>query len=385
MPLYSAVFLLACVVKQFYLGASGTVQVGDVLFFSSFLLMMLSSQRQKTCTEDVYLNTFLIFVGVINAVYALFYFRIDFILSTLYYFFNYCIVLTFENLIDNESFLSWLGRVCRLNLLIQLAIYMTGRGRWYMNMRYQGTFNDPNQYGFFVLCNLFLITILLIQKEKGIRVMPWILLSLFLIMPTASTGMMLGVAIYVALFVIFPDVSSGDFARLIAIIGMIGLVILYLGITNGFIHLPAAFENSYMYERIIEKIQNVGSSSDDLLVDRGWNKVFDNPLCMLYGAGEGYFYRFKASGNEVHSSILGPLFYYGIIPCSFLVRWYKSKLVGVKKATWCVYIALFVESITLINTRQPFFWMLLVLAGDYWTKNEYYRYNLDYCNQSSES
>ena len=146
--------------------------------------------------------------------------------------------------------------------------------------------------------------------------------------------------------------------------------------------MPSVFVNSAMYKRVFSKIWSFGVVSDavqsdgiiNLFVDRCWDRLIDYPTKIFYGAGEGYFNRFPSAryiNNEIHSSILGPLFYYGIVPCTIWFIWIAKQLKGIKRELWAAYIALIVESVTLVNNRQPFFWMIFVLAGSCLVKNKF--------------
>ena len=60
-----------------------------------------------------------------------------------------------------ESFLTGINRVVKVNIGVQLLIYLTGRGRIFREywgaVRYQGTFNDPNQLAFFLFMMILLL------------------------------------------------------------------------------------------------------------------------------------------------------------------------------------------------------------------------------------
>ena len=49
----------------------------------------------------------------------------------------------------------------KVNIGVQLLIYLTGRGRIFREywgaVRYQGTFNDPNQLAFFLFMMILLL------------------------------------------------------------------------------------------------------------------------------------------------------------------------------------------------------------------------------------
>lgn len=372
MPLYCVVFLVAVFAKQFYLGTSGSFQIGDLLFMVSFVLMMVTQKRERVYSENHYLKVFIFAVFLINAIYSLIYSSFSFDISSLYYLFNFFVILTFEQAINNDKFLIYLERVLKLNLITQGIIYLLGKGTWYSNVRYQGTFNDPNQCGFFIFCCWLMIYIFMTMRGEAKLSIIWFFVSVFLIMPCASTGIALGYLIFLAGVILFPKKTDNGLKKILWLSLLISVGVIFVLLVNNVIQLPESFQNSVIYERTFAKFQK---AQEGVLLngdERGWNKIFDNPWMMIYGAGDGLFSRFGGSGKEVHSSILAPLFYYGIIPCIFLFEWHRRKLIGITRIFWCVYIALIVESVFLINSRQPMYWMIFVLASHVQLKSNKY-------------
>ncbi len=79
----------------------------------------------------------------------------------------------------------------------------------------------------------------------------------------------------------------------------------------------------------------------------------------------------------MHSTLLGILFYYGILPFLVLMRWLRLNLRGVRKVLLPVYFALFIESMTLANQRQPVLWILILLGSLHFTeKNDLRQYRI---------
>lgn len=353
-------FLLGVLFKQFYVLPSGFLQLGDIFMLLSFLSHFYPLRTIPIQNEDNKLKVFIGCICLINGIYSALYLSVAFFLSIFYYIFNFCIVLVFGRLMYDRAFLSRLKKVLVLNLLIQLGILVSGSGRT-LYTRYQGTFNDPNQYGFFILSTFLLISLIDNIDGKIGYTLACFVLSLILIFPSASTGMLLAFGLFIVFFVIFSEkLQKKDIIRFLLILIILLCVIVLADME--LIKLPNFINDSLIYQRLMHKINNFSEDSRDLIKDRQWNKVFLYPEKLLYGAGEGYFQRFN-SISEIHSSILGPLWYYGIVPCSFWFSWCYSKIKKVNKSMLCVYIALIIESITLVHNRQPFFWMIFVLAG----------------------
>lgn len=391
-------FLLGVFVKQFYLLPSGGFQLGDLCFMISFLVLLFFVLRFKIPLSNGD-ELFFIFVGcvtLINLFYIFIYgnnypgeFR--FHKSILYYVFNLIIVITFRQFSLDKGFLKKLRIVLQTGLLFQLVVSIGGFGR-FDSIRYMGTFNDPNQCGFFVLSSFLIIFIISRITNEGHSFI-WYAISFYLILKTVSTGMLLGMIIFLIVYIYQKISAFNRKTGLAFIILAFLLLILFALYSAGVLTLPQSFENSAMYKRVLKKLLSFGVGSDvlrsvginNLFVDRCWDRIIDYPLKLLYGAGEGYFNRFPSAryiNNEIHSSILGPLFYYGFIPCSIWFIWTAKQLKGIKLELWAAYIALIVESVTLVNNRQPFFWMIFVLAGSYLAKNTY---QIDNCIEENTS
>ena len=301
-------------------------------------------------------------------------------MSIIYYVYNLFIVLTFRQFCEDIEFLKKLRLCFQAALLVQLFVAVTGLGR-YDSMRYMGTFNDPNQCGFYILAS-FLMIFIISQITKEGHPLLWFFVAFYLITRTVSTGMMLGLVVLLTIYA-FLKISEFNKKSAMAFLALlVGILLVYSLCGTGMLRLPLSVTNSTMYQRMVSKIWNFGLGSNavssgglyNLFVDRCWDRLLDYPWKILYGAGEGYYSRFPSArftNNEIHSSILGPLFYYGLVPCSICFVWVVKQLKGVKRELWAAYIALIVESITLANNRQPFFWMLFVIAGSVLAKKAY--------------
>ena len=94
--------------------------------------------------------------------------------------------------------------------------------------------------------------------------------------------------------------------------------------------------NSQIGERIIEKFNKL-KEKDKFLEDRHLDKFFDNLHYILYGAGEGRWYRFGDNEGEIHSTLPSLLFCYGILPTCILALWIYLNLKGLNLKELSVY------------------------------------------------
>ena len=360
------IFLLGILMKQFYFFPSGTFQVGDLLLMAGCVLYVCIVRRGRIFFDKTHwwYFAFLCGVFVVNAVYSILLKDTEFVSSTLYYVFNFIIILVFSNLLreeNMENFLRAFGWVLKLSILLQGSLYVLGLGNWQSGMRYIGTFHDPNQFGVFVLFSMFFIYLSdqVIHKRFWFV---WDIIGTLVIFPSASTGTMIGIVLFwVGMYIsnfrrmkklwkIFWGIMSGLFVLIFLVFGL------------GVVELPNAVTSHFMYIRIGWKLQLLFGNGgiDSLIGDRVWNRVVEAPQYFLYGSGEGANLRFDATGYELHSSILAPAFCYGAIPYLLLLTWVFKKI-GHSRYLF-IYVAMFAEALFVVNTRQPMYWMLMVMA-----------------------
>ena len=265
---------------------------------------------------------------------------------------------------DSNSvvFLKKMGIAIKASLVLQLAALILGYGKWAYNAtRYCGTFNDPNQYGVFIFFSLLIVYIIdhITEKNKWIW---WSILGTALILPSTSTGTMVGIIVFWSCLYLTSVKRLNNSERILWGIVLLGFVFIYIILRTGIVQVPGFIASSRMYRRFFSKINSVIGASDAsfLLADRGWTRIINYPIYFLYGAGEGGFERFNTS-IEIHSSIIVPFFYYGIMPSVLVWIWTIRKLRYNKYLF--VFISMLAEALFLVNTRQPMYWMLLVLAG----------------------
>lgn len=161
-------FLLFIFLKQFYLFPSGGMEAADVCLFASFFMLLCDCMRRRPerlfqlKTEGLF-YVFLAFVLVINTYYGIRLGRGEFSKYTCFWIFNACAIWSFCYLAEygGKAFLTGINRVVKVNIGVQLLIYLTGRGRIFREywgaVRYQGTFNDPNQLAFFLFMMILLL------------------------------------------------------------------------------------------------------------------------------------------------------------------------------------------------------------------------------------
>lgn len=358
-------YLLFWLLKPFYLVKSGSMQIGDVFLGIAFLLVLYSDRMKIHIDEkDTPLFFFVIAVAGINIIYASIYQSTEFIKPILYFVFNFMCVYMTRIFLQDSAFITRLNTTLKFNLILQLGIFALGVGRWYYGERYAGTYNDPNQLGFALLSTYCLIYCL--NRKQHTR-HQWIffLIALFLIFETSSVGMFLGIAlifVFEQYFRLAKIESSTKKAWYIAYLVVISGALVYVAGYLLLVVTGVVDTDINLLQRLANKITG-GSLVDNFIKDRALGAIFEDPIKILYGVGEGAFKRLNSRGAELHSTWLSLLYYYGIAPFCILLIWVKNNL---KQIDWYiipVYVCIFAEAFTLINHRQPSFWVLILLGS----------------------
>ncbi len=363
-------------VKQFYISRSGSLQISDIILMTAAIMSILTYGIHIQYRDGKF-AIFIFFTVIINGLYYTIYQDNRLILSILFMIYNGIAVLSiFRPMLESVIFLNSVQKACKYVLISQLLFIITGIGKWvYRGTRYVGTFNDPNQYGFYILTCFFCIYIISIIKNEKLHLF-WIILPAIDIIPSASTGMISTYLIFLLGYIVNLVFFENEFKKKDAIVTFLLLIsILMIAVFKEEILSILERINIFGIKRIIHRFQRSSSSGGlgaEFLEDRGLVRLIKMPSYFLYGSGEGAWFRFKSISNEgyeLHSTILALPYYYGIIPFVIIVKWVYSNIRNVRMSVLFVYVALFLEALTLINHRQPIFWFLIVLASHGVLKN----------------
>ena len=189
MKLVKILFLIYFLLKPYYLYSSGGIQIGDIILILAFLIYLLTSrfyeqtkkQLFKTLKENTKLLVFISATFIVNFIYFSIYNEGKFLLSSLYFVFNLFAIILFTDFAKDKSYLSKIATVVKFNLFVQLIISVIGAGRQYGIDRYQSTFNDPNQFAFYVLISYLLIYAIETINGRKFKDIPFLLISIYLI------------------------------------------------------------------------------------------------------------------------------------------------------------------------------------------------------------
>ena len=348
----SICFLLYILLKPFYIYHSGSIQPSDFILLVSFVFLVIQHKDKLIRRIDYSFLLFLMFVIVINLTYGLIYSSFSFVWSILYYIFSFIVIISFRHYLEEGNYRKGLILVCKINIIVQLVLYVTKIGKyWLGTYRYMGSYTDPNQMGFAIFSTLAIL-FLLDSKDKYI----FGILSAFLIYKTASGGMFIALVILVS-FDLFVSITSSLSSprKMLYGFGLIIFVTILLIIGK-------RLDINVSVFRLDEKMNREGTMIYNFLKDRLLLIVVEQPQFFLIGYGEGPLVSRFGRVGELHSTWISLAYNYGIVPFLILINWIRKNIKGIQFKYVPVYIALFVEALTLVNHRQPSFWMIIMLG-----------------------
>lgn len=374
-------FLLFVLLKQFYIFPSGGMGIADACLLVSFFLLLFDCLKDRKNSfqfqEDRLLYVFLFFVIAINTCYGILLKKVEFFRYSAFWVYNVGAIWVFRSLTcwRGQRFLFLLNCAAKGNILLQLLIYVSGHGRIFYEywgaVRYQGTFNDPNQLAVFLFM-MILLQYLYSSQYRDRTFLLFYILAMPVIVASKSTGVLLGIFVFTilaAVHISYRVACRHRSARKIWLFGVLG-GILAMALFLWWIWPSAEFDvktmDYNMLTRIQEKLWKIAHGGlAGLLLDRGMDKLLLYPHYLLYGAGEGGFDRFilASQSNEIHCCLFSILFCYGIIPTVILLVWLVQNLRYTTAPMKCAVAALLLESFFLINYRQPLFWMILLYGS----------------------
>lgn len=385
MMLSFVMFCLFLVTKQFYLFESGTFQLGDAflaLAVVSFGVWYLIKGRKEKQFWDVFwkwdllLAAFVVCTIIINGIWFMKYRDMALIRSSMFLVYNLAAVIVCRYYLRDGSMRGIIRLVLRANIYIQLLMLVTGIGEYRFEHRWCGTFNDPNQMAFFLLMCLFIsFCIKEMEGKHDWKELPDWIVVLVLVVLSKSVGITAGLMVFGVCYVVYiirrrlaamKGNAELERKRKRLIMGIWGGCILAVVLLAGVVVLQYRSGDDYnLLVRIGEKLEVIFTGDlKSILAERGLDKLLANPAALLYGAGDGAFDRYGAGYTqlELHCTPAALWFCYGIIPFGMLCVWVWKNIRGLPASAYIVYVAVFTESLFLVNHRQPYFWMLLVLG-----------------------
>ena len=362
-------FCLGCYFKQFYFLPSGSFQVGDLFFIFSFLFCFSVFGIRVKRIDFIFL-LFVILSFVINGIVGITsHSELSCILPSIYFLYNFFIIISFRYLFKKSSNLIYFANTLCVAIFTQLLFFFIGIGRYDNGIRYMGTFNDPNQFGFYILLSAsFLFLIQNKIKRKPLFTIA-LFIALFLIYESSSTGVFLGlssIVVFSLLAYLYKIIPRSLFYILLGLFCIVIVILFCLLFYSDAFNISNMSENLFL-SRLAGKMNKFSGDFVYFFVrDRNMTRILRFPQFFLLGSGEAtkgaYGISFGETG-DIHSDFFSILFSYGLFPSLILFFWVWKNVKGADIQSLAIFFGIIVESFTLVNHRQPLFWCLFVILS----------------------
>ena len=304
------------VLKPLYLFSSGLPQISD-MFLIAAALYMLVRERGKILIPNEYstwINTFiltLIFQIIVQAVWWMKTSENQMLLMATYYVFNFiasllCIYIG-KN-IGPEKLKLAICKGCFYSIIVTAVGFVVRGGS---GIRSTGFFNNPNQLGYYSLLILTIIAFFPDQLPKWQNAII-IVISLWANVVSLSKASIIGfagLAICYALWGSKEKTLRKAVSQALLLLVIFGAIYWFLFSSSSIV-----IGNRTLYI-LRNRILYMSAENDSALGSgRGYDRVQEMGIHLLWGMGEGAYQRFKImTGYEVHATFINTLVSYGAI------------------------------------------------------------------------
>ena len=165
-------------------------------------------------------------------------------------------------------------------------------------------FNNPNQLGYYILVIYTLFTVIPSKlRSYKLVVFGMLIMASYLVLFSLSRGAFIGVLL-LNVIIFLKEGFKFKFTSL--------LFMIFIGLGSFLIVSNTDFVSNKL-DSLQQRNEQKKSSIEREIKVRGYDRIFNNPIYLLYGAGEGGVDRFDTfNKKELHSGFGTLLFCYGI-------------------------------------------------------------------------
>jgi hypothetical protein len=352
-----AILTLALAIMPLYIFRSGSIQPGHLGLIIAAVLIFLRMKPVKVNWSMPFL-LLILYTFLVEAYYGIATVHGAGVVNVAFLIFNYVVALAVAAYVARESAIpvrrGWaLAAAVALAGVVVLGFSLSVDAE---GNRSVGTFNNPNQLGYFSVCLASVAVALNHAGELGKRsTVLAILVSAFLAVTSLSKAAM--VANFVNLGLVLAPRRRGGGGLALLVIGMgIAAAAVYAMLETG------VLEGFRFYDRLL----NMANESDSSLESRGYFLFLDANVAEIF-FGLGSLQVRELLGHEVHSTISSIHNSYGIIGllliCAVLGAWGKTILKGFGVAGLLqIWLPSMLYGITHNGIRFTFFWVLVAIS-----------------------
>lgn len=367
--------------SPFYVWESGLPQPAH--FLGAALVISLILFRRKFVWDAKLMGwgaLFSVYAAVVNMFVYAAYLDTHSLLSATYYLYNFSLFWAVQQLANGRNRLWLMGQI-RLAfstlLLVQVFLFLSGRGRVFGESRFMGSFNDPNQLGHWTIWAVIMVLVADYFLQRRLSWWSWmgLLFGFVVLLASASRSGLLGFGMIVLALGVHFAIRRVRFHRrtvkvwLVSLLTsaiLVGLVVpaILLGYSNEKV---ANFQEKFaqQVQFYVLRVQEGISKSGENLEERGYDRLWKFPEYLILGAGEGANERWEGETTflgEIHSTLAGVIFYYGI-PGTLLILLFIVPIWSTLPELWLRILLLgpFLYSLGTYNLRNSMFWLGLAI------------------------
>jgi len=302
-------FYFGVMTLPFYPFNSGGIQPSHAVLALAFavLLVNASFRLQVNLFGKIYL-LMVVYIMLREITAAMGNSNVLSLLSPIYFLFNLMVLMLTHNLSVRESKLNLAVMVSGLVAMLGVIIIGVSFVRGDMTMRAIGTFNNPNQLGYFSVCFLSLSYLFYACKMISGKVFVGLMcIGFFCGFVSLSKSAILSNIVVLLAFLLSISFKN----KVLILTSMIFLFMVVFVNDLVPIELIQSSELYYRFDRF-------GQESDSSLASRGYLLIFESGILhLIFGMGKegvkAYF------GLETHSSIMSMLNSYGLVGLIFFL------------------------------------------------------------------
>lgn len=346
----------------FYIFESGSPQPADYMLLTMLGATLICAWRRLPDEPLLYMAVAL-YVGWVIMVNMVWFFidgEFTLIKKTSFYIYN-MIVFLFVVAIGFHDFArlkKWILRACLVALLAQI-FYIEVLGGGGVTSRSTGTFNNPNQLGYWALLLLACFGVLKERSPLGLVDIltlgaGFYVISLSLSKAASISGMLL---ICMILFFCRTRRNAG--------LLMVGLVMIGLSVQIARGGLVERFMEIRPIAALQDRLAGIGKQRDDNLLERGYSRLFEYPQYLAFGTGEGSFSRITgevSDTKEFHSTLGNLLMSYGLVGIALFMLLLLTIFGGAPWPSVFYLVPVMMYGITHMGLRFSLFWVFVGLV-----------------------
>lgn len=306
---WKIIFYFGVMTLPFYPFNSGGVQPSHAMLAIAFAIMVLhlNLKIKVNLLGKVYL-LMTVYILLRELTVTLGSTNLLSLLSPIYFLFNFMVLVIVHNLDVQKSKLSLAVFLSGIIAMLGVALIGVSFVREETTFRAIGTFNNPNQLGYFSVCFLSLSFLFYICGRVSVK-MFLALMAVGFFCGFVSLSKSAIVSNMMVLFAFLLSINLGKKILILLSMFLILVVVILYDLIP--VELIQSSELYYRFDKF-------GQESDSSLASRGYLLVFESgPFHLMFGMGKqgvkDYF------GLETHSSIMSMLNSYGLIGLLFFL------------------------------------------------------------------